>query len=677
MRTRRLLALAPLALVLACAGLPAAAPPPSQVEQAAFDAAVAKADPEAERAALRDFLARFPDAVLEPEARLRLGDLAREQGDEEGALRAWREVVSESPRATSADAARVRIAGLEHERGNDEAARSALERLRLSRLSPEDRRAGYRVQAALAEDPVVRVRSLALLLRETDDPAERKLVDEDLDAALLGLDAPAIERLVRQLGDDPPAARLWLVRAERALDEGQEDDAEMALQRASRLPLEARYGPRLATAAERLRNRTSGPGDVADLPRFDQISARELPSTRGARGSIGVVLPLSGPFAHFGEETLYGVMLAADLFGADADAPDAPSVRLVVRDSAGDPARADAAVRELAADRSVVAIVGPLLSAECEAAAAAAQELQVPLLTLTAREEIAQLRDFVFRLRTRPIEETQLLAEKARELGGERFAILYRNDPYGRGLRALFWDAVEARGGQIVGVSGFDPDSTDFADPIRKLVGYTLLTSEEKRLLRKREAMLNRARRLPADEARALRHSARTLTTAAGDPLPPIVDFDFLFIAESYENVVLIAPQLAFHEVFGPRLLGPDGWYHPDLIRVGRENVEGAIFVAHYFPESPTPFVHDFATRFASTFSHPSNVFAAQAYDAANLVLVQLARGRESRQAVRDGVLAVRNYPGVAGILSMRSDGNASKRPFLIEVEKGEFVQLD
>ena len=54
--------------------------------------------------------------------------------------------------------------------------------------------------------------------------------------------------------------------------------------------------------------------------------------------------------------------------------------------------------------------------------------------------------------------------------------------------------------------------------------------------------------------------------------MPPIVDFDALFIAESYENVVLIAPQLAFHEVFGPRLLGPDGWYHEDLVRVVRQS---------------------------------------------------------------------------------------------------------
>jgi hypothetical protein len=229
----------------------------------------------------------------------------------------------------------------------------------------------------------------------------------------------------------------------------------------------------------------------------------------------------------------------------------------------------------------------------------------------------------------------------------------------------------------VVAVAAFDPKATDFAEPIRRLVGYTLLSDEEKRMIGQREARLERARRLPAAEARALRAQARSLVTSAGSPLPPIVDFDALFIAESYENVVLIAPQLAFHEVLGARLLGPEGWYHPDLVRVGREHVEGAVFVAHFFPESPTPFVHDFAERYRATFAQGSSVFAAQAYDAANLVLVQLARGFESRQAVRDGVLATEAYPGVAGVLSMRSDGNAKKRPFLLGVDKGQIIQLE
>jgi hypothetical protein len=64
-------------------------------------------------------------------------------------------------------------------------------------------------------------------------------------------------------------------------------------------------------------------------------------------------------------------------------------------------------------------------------------------------------------------------------------------------------------------------------------------------------------------------------------------------------------------------------------------------------------------------------------FDAANLVLVQLARGRDSRDSVRKGVLDVDAYPGVSGVLSMRRDGNAKKRPFLLGVERGHVVGFD
>jgi hypothetical protein len=40
-------------------------------------------------------------------------------------------------------------------------------------------------------------------------------------------------------------------------------------------------------------------------------------------------------------------------------------------------------------------------------------------------------------------------------------------------------------------------------------------------------------------------------------------------------------------------------------------------------------------------------------------------------------MLSIRGYPGVTGILSMRPDGNAHKRPFLLEVEGGRIVQIE
>jgi ABC-type branched-subunit amino acid transport system substrate-binding protein/predicted negative regulator of RcsB-dependent stress response len=677
-------------LVVSCTGV-VGQPAPSEAERAAYDAATGEVDPATRRAALARFVTEFPDGALEPDARLRLGELAAADGEADAALFQWETVIRTAPRSRIADVARVRAGSLEWERGNAEAARTLLSKLRFDQLAPGDRRIAYRVLALGASDPVAKVRWLALARGDAPDAAATDAIDAEIDAALEGMDAESLARLSRQLGERPPAAQVWLSRAELALDAGELDDAKSALERAGALPLPPRHAARLASAASRLQLHSEGPSDVAELPTFTTLAGTPPPSTAGAAGAIGVVLPLSGPFARFGEESLNGVLLAAGVFGPAGD-PDAgpsaapgseagagagteagagsapPALRVLVRDSAGDPARAAQAVRELAEEAELAAIVGPLVSAE---------ELGVPLLTLTSREEIAHLRHFVFRLRTRPIEEAQLLAERARADGALRFAILYRDDPYGRGLRGLFWDAVEARGGRVTAVAPFDPEATDFAEPIRRLVGYTLMSDEEKRLVGQREAMLDRARRLPTAEARALRQQARSLASADGSPIPPIVDFDALFIAESYENVVLIAPQLAFHEVVGARLLGPDGWYHPDLVRLGGEHVEGAVFVAHFFPDSATPFVRDFADRYRATFAQVSSVFAAQAYDAANLVLVQLARGLDSRQAVRDGVLATEDYPGVAGVTSMRSDGNAKKRPFLLGVENGQIVQLD
>ncbi len=681
-RTRRRSRVALVLLVLslsACAGLPwIGEAPVSEEEREAYDTAQAlrERDPAAARQALLAFVEKWPESPLADDATYALGELAQREGDDGTALVHYARLVRLYPNGDRVDAARVRVAELEAARGDAAAARSVLGRVRYSRLSDEDRRAAYRVLARVAPDPVARLRWLTRLREEEPDPAAVDRIDLQIDGILVGLDAEALARAAGQITEGATAARLELARAERALDDGDLEAARDHLERLESLPLGPRYAPLLAAVTERLLLREQGPSDASELPSFAEAMRRGPPETASASGTLGVVLPLSGPFARFGEESLHGVLLATGVF--DASRAPRPDVRVLVRDTAGNPARAAEAVRELASDELVSAIVGPLLGAECEAAAAVAEELGVPLLTLSAREEVATAGLNVFRLRTRPVEDAQVLVDRAmREFDARRFAILYRDDPYGSGLRGLFWDAVERRGGRVVGVASYDPQATDFAEPIRRLVGYELLTEEERSRLAEREQMLQRARRVSDEEALELRQRARELTTAEGDPLPPIVDFEALFIPESHENMLLIAPQLAFHEALDTRLLGPDGWFHEDLLRLAGQHVEGARFTAHFHRGSEIPFVRDFSDRFEATFERAPGVFAAEAYDAANLVLVQLARGRHSRGAVRDGVLATEAFPGVSGVMSMRADGNAQKRPFLLGVERGRVVEFE
>ena len=189
-------------------------------------------------------------------------------------------------------------------------------------------------------------------------------------------------------------------------------------------------------------------------------------------------------------------------------------MRILVRDAGSDPERAAAAVRELAADPDVVAIVGPLDSATCEAAAREAETLEIPLLALTAREDVVNQRAWIFRMRTRPVEEASMLADRAIALGAQRFAILYPDDPYGVGLRSLFWEP-RARGGRV----GLDPvrPEAPTRDPIRSLVGYTCSRGEKRC---SHPADLERARRIPHGRpARCARRHDRS-RTPYGRPIP-------------------------------------------------------------------------------------------------------------------------------------------------------------
>jgi ABC-type branched-subunit amino acid transport system substrate-binding protein len=667
------------ALLLAgCAGLrEPAVPPASEEERRAYGRALSTLvdDPDGTERALQEFLRAYPESSLADDAGMRLGEIAASRGDLDTALRRYYEVVRNHPDGDRVDAARVEIARLELSRGNAAAAAAVMQRARLSKLSSAERRVAYRVLATVATDPVEELRWLARVrAAETDEDAVA-LVDAEIDERLQQMDAPDLLRAAEQIEPEIPAARALLKAAELDMDRGDLEAARRSVERASRLALAPQYQARLTTVTVRLRLREEGPLEDTVLPSFTEVARRGAPSTANAEGAIGVVLPLTGRFARFGEESLQGILLAAGVFGADGAGP---RVRVLVRDSGGRPERAAQAVRELADDEEVMAIVGPLLSGECEAAAAAAESERVPLVALTARPEVSALRPHVFRVRTMPAEEVGALVDHAvRSLGARRFAILYPRDNYGRGLRRLFWEAVEEQGGRVVGIASYDPEATDFAEPIRRLVGYTLLTGEEKEVIQERAEMEKRARRLPPEEAAALREEARALTGPDGEPIPPIVDFDALFIPESHEKVVLIAPQLAFHEAAGTTLLGSSGWYHPDLVPIAREHVEGARFTAQFYPESSLEFVRDFTGRYQGAYQGPPDVFAAQAYDATNLVLVQMAGERLSREEVREGMLEVKGFPGVTGVLTIRPDGNARKRPFLLAVERGQIAPAE
>lgn len=386
--------------------------------------------------------------------------------------------------------------------------------------------------------------------------------------------------------------------------------------------------------------------------------------------AVGCVLPLSGRYQAYGDRVLRGLVMAAQDFKNMV--PGGGDIQLIIKDSGGDPDLTVAAVRDLVMDNRVAAIVGPLSRVAAEAAAGEAQKLWVPIITLTQKEGVSEIGNYVFRYFLSNEHQTRALVEYAvLGLGYRRFAILHPNDSYGTRLVHLFWDELEKLGAEVRGVETYDPSQTDFADQIKKLVGLYYPRPESE----------------TTDETEGVKATDIPPEGLEGEGPKdleeeemPIVDFDAIFIPDGYSQVGLIAPQLVYHDVTGIKLLGTNLWNSQKLIEMAAPYLQNAVFVDGFFLGSGLPLTSQFVQRYEETFGEKPGYPEAQAYDTMRLLVEALHQPEvTSRPLLRDALLGIQALPGVAGSASVGPDGEVSKPPFLITIHRRrmEEVQVD
>ena len=127
-----------------------------------------------------------------------------------------------------------------------------------------------------------------------------------------------------------------------------------------------------------------GPSEIApflaieeEIHRLSQVNSK----------SLGIVLPLSGPFAPFGNKALAAMSLALDLpiatNGQEISVFVKNTLRMVVADSKGDPLQALRMIDSLVKDHHVAMVIGEITPASSLALAERCQQLGVPIISLS------------------------------------------------------------------------------------------------------------------------------------------------------------------------------------------------------------------------------------------------------------------------------------------------------
>lgn len=631
-------------LVLALVALACATEtPPAGTGQAEYEQALtaARTSPDQGIAKLEALRQQDPESAFADEIALLLAQLYAGKHDEARAAGALELGLKAQPSGNRSDEIRLRLAQLEAKRGRRETGYQVLAPARLQNLNATQRRDALKLLAELAgarHDHVAQILWLAKARAEASDEHAVALLDAEIDEHLPDLGRPELEQIAEKLRGAMPTGRLRIRQAELALQMGQIDAAGKALAQAAALPLTKADAARLTQVETQLVRKggklpPEASASSAPKPPPSATPAPPAGETQESVITIGVVLPLTGRFAKFGEESLNGVLLAAGVFEASPP-PGTSTIRLLMRDTGSGPEAAGAAVAELAADPSVIAVIGPLLAEESESAASVAENASLPLLTLSAKAGPAAPGTHVFRFGATAHAEAEALAEYTIKVQGlNRFGVLYPEDAYGRGLRDLFEQAVQARGATVKYAIGYEPHTRDLSGPVREVLG------------------------------------------PPGKPgVAPSIDA--LFVPDTREKGALAAQALAAAGAGRVRLLGTRGWQSPDLLRLGGTAIEGAIFTEPFDPGSSSPTVTDFSRRYHMSHGRTPDVMAAQAYDATRVLLAALPPGSTSRQELEERIRHVHGYPGASGSITLQEDGSVTKTPALRGVRGGRIIEL-
>jgi ABC-type branched-subunit amino acid transport system substrate-binding protein len=158
--------------------------------------------------------------------------------------------------------------------------------------------------------------------------------------------------------------------------------------------------------------------------------------------------------------------------------------------------------------------------------------------------------------------------------------------------------------------------------------------------------------------------------------LPPIVDFDALFVPDSPKALGQIAPMLPYVGVNKIQLLGTNLWDSQEFIRRGQDHVDGAIFVDSELSADPRFATSPFVKEFQKVFGQTPGIFETQGYEVGLALRNVISQGQHTRQELTSALANARQVQGVLGPLNINEAREFVRPMVALTVQNGQIIPL-
>jgi len=359
--------------------------------------------------------------------------------------------------------------------------------------------------------------------------------------------------------------------------------------------------------------------------KFTQIFVAGLVLSLAISGcgiKIGLAGPFTGPIAETGGTIKKAVELAVDQVNK-AGGINGKQVDLLVEDDKADPKEAAAIANKFVADPAVLGVLGDYNSSCTLAAAPVYNRVGMTHIAYgSTSPAVTAAGAFTFRDITTDAYDGEFVAKWTIDEGFKKIAILYENDDYGKGLADVYNKKVTELGAKVTMQEPYNLGETkDFSAILTKLKN-----------------------------------------TAP----------DALFIAGQYNETAMIVKQ-------GKRLgidlpvFGSNGLYSDALIQLGGPDAEGIRVIGAFHSSADYPEAKAFIDSYKTKWGQEPDIWAAFAYDAANIMFAAVKNGGEDRKKINEWMTTLKDFKGATGTTTFDKNGDCLKQPIKLIIKDGKF----